>query len=78
MQRPSLSFLSALSCLVSRATVSPPESSWNSAWFPRHQAGTALGVFGAGNVGAAGTKLLIVLVPSIPDDRAGSGVISAD
>ncbi|NOT25501.1 MAG: NarK/NasA family nitrate transporter [Acidobacteria bacterium] len=39
--------------------------SWNSAWFPRHQAGTALGVFGAGNVGAAGTKLLIVLVPGI-------------
>ena len=39
--------------------------SWNSAWFPRHLTGTALGVFGAGNVGAAGTKLLIVLVPGI-------------
>ena len=39
--------------------------SWNSAWFPRHLTGTALGVFGAGNVGAAGTKLLIVFVPGI-------------
>ncbi len=39
--------------------------SWNSAWFPPQQKGTALGVFGAGNVGASGTKLLIVLVPTI-------------
>src|SRR5437868_1461708 len=39
--------------------------SWNSAWFPPQQKGTALGVFGAGNVGASGTKLLVVLVPSI-------------
>jgi NNP family nitrate/nitrite transporter-like MFS transporter len=38
---------------------------WNSAWFPPEKKGTALGVFGAGNVGAAGTKLLIVLVPGI-------------
>jgi MFS transporter, NNP family, nitrate/nitrite transporter len=38
---------------------------WNSAWFPDKQKGTALGIFGAGNVGAAGTKLLIVLVPSV-------------
>jgi NNP family nitrate/nitrite transporter-like MFS transporter len=38
---------------------------WNSAWFPARQKGTALGLFGAGNVGASGTKLLIVLVPSI-------------
>jgi NNP family nitrate/nitrite transporter-like MFS transporter len=36
---------------------------WNSAWFPREQQGVALGVFGAGNVGASGTKLLIVLAP---------------
>ena len=27
--------------------------------------GTALGIFGAGNVGAAGTKLLVLLVPAI-------------
>lgn len=38
---------------------------WNSAWFPPETKGTALGVFGAGNVGAAGTKLLVLFVPSI-------------
>jgi MFS transporter, NNP family, nitrate/nitrite transporter len=38
---------------------------WNSAWFPANQKGAALGLFGAGNVGAAGTKLLVVLVPAI-------------
>ena len=37
---------------------------WNSAWFPPSQAGLALGVFGAGNVGAAGTKLLVGLFPA--------------
>ena len=39
--------------------------SWNSAWFPPRQKGLALGVFGAGNVGASGTKLLVILVPTI-------------
>jgi NNP family nitrate/nitrite transporter-like MFS transporter len=39
--------------------------SWNSAWFPPETKGTALGVFGAGNVGAAGTKLLVLFVPAI-------------
>jgi NNP family nitrate/nitrite transporter-like MFS transporter len=38
---------------------------WNSAWFPSETKGTALGVFGAGNVGAAGTKLLVLFVPSV-------------
>jgi len=38
---------------------------WNSAWFPPQTKGTALGVFGAGNVGAAGTKLLVLFVPAI-------------
>jgi MFS transporter, NNP family, nitrate/nitrite transporter len=42
---------------------------WNSAWFPRERQGFALGVFGAGNVGASVTKLvgpaLIVAVPSL-------------
>jgi len=38
---------------------------WNSAWFPPERKGTALGIFGAGNVGAAGTKLLVILVPGI-------------
>lgn len=41
---------------------------WNSAWFPANRQGTALGVFGAGNVGASVTKLvgpaLIALVPA--------------
>lgn len=38
---------------------------WNSAWFPAARKGTALGIFGAGNVGAAGTKMLVVLFPAI-------------
>jgi MFS transporter, NNP family, nitrate/nitrite transporter len=38
---------------------------WNSVWFPQHLKGRALGVFGAGNVGAAGTKLLVAFVPGI-------------
>lgn len=41
---------------------------WNSAWFPRARQGFALGVFGAGNVGASVTKFigpaLITLVPA--------------
>jgi NNP family nitrate/nitrite transporter-like MFS transporter len=43
--------------------------SWNSAWYPREQKGFALGVFGAGNVGASVTKLvgptLIAMVPAV-------------
>jgi NNP family nitrate/nitrite transporter-like MFS transporter len=42
--------------------------SWNSAWFPKRRQGFALGVLGAGNVGASITKLigpaLIALVPA--------------
>lgn len=42
---------------------------WNSTWYPRKQQGFALGVFGAGNVGASVTKLigpwLILAVPSL-------------
>jgi NNP family nitrate/nitrite transporter-like MFS transporter len=41
---------------------------WNAAWSPRERQGFALGVFGAGNVGASVTKLigpaLIALVPA--------------
>ncbi len=41
---------------------------WNSAWYPAAQQGLALGIFGAGNVGASVTKLigpaLIALVPA--------------
>jgi NNP family nitrate/nitrite transporter-like MFS transporter len=39
--------------------------SWNSAWFPAERRGLALGTFGAGNVGASGTKLLVGLVPAV-------------
>ena len=38
---------------------------WNNAWFPNRLKGTAIGVFGAGNVGASGTKLLVFLVPGV-------------
>ena len=42
--------------------------SWNSAWSPSNRLGTALGVFGAGNVGASLTKFLaplaLTLVPT--------------
>jgi NNP family nitrate/nitrite transporter-like MFS transporter len=38
---------------------------WNSAWFPPEKKGAALGIFGAGNVGASGTKLLVLLVPGV-------------
>ncbi len=39
--------------------------SWNSAWFPDKSKGTALGVFGAGNVGASGTKLMVLFIPTV-------------
>ncbi|KAB7743857.1 MFS transporter [Nostocoides sp. F2B08] len=38
---------------------------WNSAWTPRERQGFALGLFGAGNVGASVTKLLVVLFPGL-------------
>ncbi len=41
---------------------------WNAAWFPKERQGVALGVFGAGNVGASVTKLFgpmfIAIVPA--------------
>ena len=40
---------------------------WNSAWFPDRSKGTALGIFGAGNVGASATKFLApALLASVP------------
>ena len=44
---------------------------WNASWFPKQQQGLALGVFGAGNVGASLTKLIFglfgaVLLTAIP------------
>jgi NNP family nitrate/nitrite transporter-like MFS transporter len=38
---------------------------WNSAWFPQDAKGRALGIFGAGNVGAAGTKMLVAFIPGV-------------
>ena len=38
---------------------------WCSAWYPSESKGTALGVFGAGNVGASGTKLLVIFLPGV-------------
>lgn len=49
---------------------------WNSAWFPAEKKGTALGIFGAGNVGAAGTKLLVILVPGILTLVPATGYLS--
>ena len=45
---------------------------WNAAWFPKDRQGFALGVFGAGNVGASVTKLLVVLLPTIIASTAGA------
>lgn len=42
---------------------------WNSAWFPRDHQGFALGVFGAGNVGASATKFI---GPAVISATAGS------
>lgn len=40
---------------------------WNSAWFPREQQGLALGIFGAGNVGASVTKFIgPFLIATVP------------
>lgn len=42
---------------------------WNSAWYPRERQGFALGVFGAGNVGASATKFI---GPAVISATAGS------
>lgn len=42
-------------------------TSWVSTWWPRSRQGTALGVFGAGNVGASVTKFIgPVLITTVP------------
>lgn len=43
--------------------------SWNAAWYPRERQGFALGVFGAGNVGASVTKFI---GPAIIANTAGA------
>ncbi len=41
--------------------------SWNSAWFPKERQGFALGLFGAGNIGASITKLVApALLAALP------------
>ncbi len=45
---------------------------WNAAWFPKERQGFALGVFGAGNIGASVTKLLVVLLPTIIVSTTGA------
>lgn len=49
---------------------------WVSAWYPAERQGLALGVFGAGNVGASITKLLApTLVTLVPTAGAAGGLI---
>ena len=48
---------------------------WCSAWYPPRYKGTALGIFGAGNVGASGTKLLVVFVPTILTAVSAAGLL---
>ncbi len=49
---------------------------WCAAWFPKEKQGLALGVFGAGNVGASATKLAgPVLIAAIPAAGFLNGVI---
>ena len=49
---------------------------WNAAWFPKEKQGTALGIFGAGNVGASVTKLLgPVLIAAVPAAGFFGGVV---
>src|SRR5215471_13048910 len=49
---------------------------WNAAWFPKERQGTALGVFGAGNVGASVTKLIgPVLIAAVPAAGFFGGVV---
>jgi MFS transporter, NNP family, nitrate/nitrite transporter len=49
--------------------------SWNSAWFPSNSKGTALGIFGAGNVGAAGTKMLVIFLPTVLTLVPAAGIL---
>lgn len=50
--------------------------SWNSAWFPHESKGIALGVFGAGNVGASLTKLIApFLLAVLPATGLAGGLL---
>jgi MFS transporter, NNP family, nitrate/nitrite transporter len=49
---------------------------WNSAWYPREKQGFALGVFGAGNVGASVTKFVApAVIATVPAAGFASGAI---
>ena len=50
--------------------------SWNSAWWPRERQGLALGVFGAGNVGASVTKFIgPAIIASVPAAGVLGGIV---
>lgn len=50
--------------------------SWVSAWTPHRAKGTALGVFGAGNVGAAATKFLApAILAAVPAAGLAGGLV---
>jgi NNP family nitrate/nitrite transporter-like MFS transporter len=49
---------------------------WTAAWYPKEKQGTALGIFGAGNVGASVTKLAgPLLIAAVPATGFFGGVI---
>jgi NNP family nitrate/nitrite transporter-like MFS transporter len=49
---------------------------WNAAWYPKEKQGTALGIFGAGNVGASVTKLIgPLLIAAVPAAGFFGGVV---
>lgn len=49
---------------------------WVSAWWPRHRQGLALGIFGAGNVGASVTKFIgPAMIAAVPVAGLAGGVI---
>lgn len=49
---------------------------WTAAWYPKERQGTALGIFGAGNVGASVTKLVgPVLIAAVPASGFFGGTI---
>jgi MFS transporter, NNP family, nitrate/nitrite transporter len=51
-------------------------SAWNAAWFPKKQQGFAMGLFGAGNVGASVTKVIgPSLIAAVPAAGYLSGAI---
>lgn len=49
---------------------------WNSAWWPRERQGLALGVFGAGNVGASVTKFIgPAIIAAVPAAGFAGGLV---